>query len=112
MSHDLLYRPEDLRRDDAVAAMTGTTFRIYQRPDHGWGAHNDLQMWYRNEWWWVCRTDLIDDVCTGIVEQGWTLDEWIAHYKQKCAKSYGVRPKLNKVDGFPTFAIIDSLSDG
>jgi len=108
---DSMYKQGDLRMSEAVAAMT-TTFRLHQRPDHGWGQHTDLQMWYQNEWWWVCRTDLWDDICTGIVEQGWTLDEWIDHYKRKCAKSYGARPKTDKVDGFPMFAIIDALTDG
>ncbi len=111
MSHDDLYQPNDIRRAEAIAAMT-TTFRLHPRPDFGWGVHEELQMWHQNEWWWVARTDLIDDICTGRIEKDWTLDEWIAHYKAKVAKSYGARLKRDPGRDFPCFAVIDSLTDG
>lgn len=103
--------PEDIERDDAVKAMV-TTYRLYLRPDYGWGVEHELQMWFQNEWWWVARTDLYDDVCTGRVEPNWTLQDWIDHYKAKCAKSYGARLKRYKIGDFPTFAIIDQRTDG
>jgi hypothetical protein len=104
------YRPGDLRRDAAVAAMQ-TTYRLHPVADHGWGPRDNLQIWFRNEWHWVARTDLCDNVCTGIIEPQWTLDEWIAHYKNLCSKSYGARIN-DRYDGFKTFAVIDAMTDG
>lgn len=114
MSQQNLYalQPNDIERDEAVKAMA-TTYRLYQRPDYGYGVFQELQMWYQNEWWWVARTDLCDDVCTGILESRWTLQEWVDHYKNKCKNSYGARLyPLRPKEQFRTFAIIDSLTDG
>lgn len=105
-----MYKINDISDEEAIKAMT-TTYRLHQRPDHGWGAYAEPQMWYRNEWWWLARTDLCDDVCTGRVEN-WPLDEWIKYYKDKCAKAYGARLHRYKHDDFPTFAIIDAMTDG
>ncbi len=66
------------------------------------------QIYYKDEWWVICRTDLTDNVGTGRY-MGSNLDET----RNNLAKHirYGVRLHTHE-DGRKSFLCVDSWSDG
>ncbi len=66
------------------------------------------QIYYKDEWWVICRTDLTDNVGTGGY-MGSNLDET----RNNLAKHirYGVRLYTHE-DGRKSFLCVDSWSDG
>jgi|ERR1043165_476067 hypothetical protein len=101
-------RPDDLKPEAARALFDAASFRLApgDYPDE-----NRLEMFHAGEWWKVGRTDLLDDVATGLVEKK-TLEEWRKHYRAKIR--YGARFHRFRSEGkeWRVFSVIDSLTDG
>ncbi len=66
------------------------------------------QIYYKDEWWVICRTDLTDNVATGRCTGN--LDEIRNCYAEHIR--YGVRLHTNKKNGRKSFLCVDSWSDG
>jgi len=92
----------DLSVNDTTKVFESSKFRT--RKKKSWHADfNGLQIFYKDKWMDVARTDLKDDVCTTLCEVK-SKKEWVDHYKRNI--QYGARIKEK------TFAVIDSISDG
>lgn len=96
----------DLSRRDTIKILKSCKWR--KRKSGG------VEINYKGEWWHLCRTDLIDDVCT------WTSYAWDGEHKpfnvnhlNYYAKTvaFGARLKRHDDRGDQTFAIIDAVSD-
>lgn len=92
----------DLSINDAIRAIKSSKLRT--KKVSAWNcSYNKLQIMFNGKWLNVARTDLFDDVCTGLCETK-KLAEWKNHYISRVM--YGARIKEN------TFAVIDSVTDG
>ena len=72
--------------------------RLYWPP-----STNSIDIWYKGRWREVFRTDLKDNVGTGLCATK-TIEAWVTYYRAKIR--YGVRITAS------SFAVIDSFSDG
>ena len=106
---------------EAMLVMAKAKFRLTKDtiPWYSTVPCNELEVYYKQQWWKVARVDLMDQVCTGCGGHK-TLDEWIAYYRAKIR--FGVRlkeftdrcrsPVCSHGHRFRIFAVIDSLTDG
>lgn len=92
--------------EEGQAFMDGATYRLVPCHDgKAWGIKpgNRLDIKYKRRWLDVCRTDLLDDIQTGVLDTR-SQEEWIRYYRAKIR--CGVRV------GRTTFAVIDAITDG
>lgn len=101
-----------LSAGDGLKVMHSAKYRLRDRPKSWFGGPwNHPEIYFDGEWMDVCRTDLYDDVATGLCKNK-TLGEWIEHYTNKLRRAdLGVRVRLHE-DGRRSFAIIDAYTDG
>jgi len=105
----------DLSINQAKSILLGDPVRICEvvTPAGGFFAtevrSHKLEVQYAGEWWEVCRTDLMDNVCTGGFERYYDAtnarSRWIAKVR------FGAR-LIKHEDGRRSFAVVDSTTDG
>lgn len=97
----------DLPVTDEVREFLRTASMRIEHIPAGWygSGYTDPQIEHEGVWKSLCRTDLFDDVATGLC-MNQTAEEWRRHYLEKLEDAIGVRVGENR------FAIIDALSDG
>ena len=117
----------DLSAEDGKAYLAAAEIMVEDVPavPNWMGAYNSPRIKWEGEWIDLCRTDLADDVATGLCATK-TAEEWRVHYLSHI--HYGVRIKPTSTGGVlrhkdgteenvppPThlrFACIDAWSDG
>ena len=91
----------DLDQQQAIKALMDVSEARWEATEYG---NCKLMAKIGDKWLHVCRTDLLDDVCTFGVAFNCKADEAVRIYAQRVR--YGARVDGNR------FAVVDSVSDG
>lgn len=94
----------DLSRNETIDALEHCAISVIQRD-----RYTDPVIFFKEKYYRLGRTDLVDNVATGLCEQR-TAEEWRAHYLGIAKACMGSR--LNEFESGSCFSIIDSLTDG
>ncbi len=94
----------DLSRNETIAALESCVISVIQQD-----RYTDPVILFGGKEYRLGRTDLFDNVATGLCKQ-WTAEEWRAHYLRIARACMGAR--LNEFESGGCFSVIDSLTDG
>lgn len=100
----------DLSIEEGLKVLASADIRIDK--DRKYGPRHEI--WYKDEWWDLGRTDLIDNIAGGCsfhshVDMS-NLDEVRNYFAEKI--KYGVRLNMFKTNPHKCFSCVDSWSDG
>lgn len=94
----------DLSRNETIEALKHCNISVIQR-----NRYTDPLIFFNDKYYILGRTDLIDNVVTGLCKQK-TAEEWRAHYLRIAKTCMGSR--LDEFESGGCFSVIDSLTDG
>lgn len=102
--------PVEIDYQEAKRIMDSAEYRLKTNPpDFAYNKEwNEPEIFHDGKWKSLCRTDLCDDVATGMCANK-TLEQWIAHYKKKLRR-WTECPSARYDDH--RFSVIDAITDG
>lgn len=104
--------PVDFTKKEALDILNKAKWRIIGQREEFFGVSEyleEVEVFYKNTWWELARTDLKDDICTGECTRRRDKKNPVGRFINACR--YGARLYKHK-DKRRTFAVIDSFSDG
>jgi len=101
--------PVDLSRNEVIDTVTNCKMDI-EIDDMG-GSYTRPKIFYNGEWYSLGRTDLMDDVATGMCAN-FSIRKWRKHYLRSARNCYGGRIRKTADGKRMLFSIIDSFTDG